>query len=856
MTLPFTISRWAQAAPLRGLRVLARIALAALAPIGIAASLTSISHAAPDVTLNPSADNHFEWGINDNNYGTADSLHFRQYTTNNRDYFAYIRFDLSAITKPITDVTLRLQQKSGATITSGRIRVLGLDDVAGNTAQNWEENVIKPSTLGGEFTAPASTLTTSESPFYTNRVTSFDGDVPGITEEITSDTATLEIVKVSGKPLTDWLEARRLNGGLATLIVDLPGAQGAEYYLHSRETLTAGTAPELQIYTTPTLKVWPLGDSITYGAGFAGGYRETLYTNLAARGIPIKLVGTATGNASAPLTTADQTHHDGHSGYAIDDAVNIDDGAPRSSIYDGVESWHLSIDTPDVILLMIGINDLNTGYQVGTAADRLNLLITRLFGYFPDTRILVASLPAAQQVNSFRHGATNDIAVAVNNYNAGMLSVVAAHRAQGRKIERVDMHSKLALSDLGDGLHPNAGGYVKLGNAWADAIVEAPAANPSQVRVFLQGGQSNADGRADATGQPSYPDIDFYYNTNHIHDVGVVEKLTTLFPGASRDRNLGPEISFGRRLADILGCDANHTRLAIIKHAEGGTSLYSNWKAGGNATTTGDGAEYVTFQQTVANGMAALANKYPNAQITLEGMIWMQGETDAQNGQGSGYFNNLTNFITDVRATIKPGLPFVIGRLSNNQAAWLERQEGAPGPTGLALVQAAQDAVAAADPRVGMVNTDDFGVNPPNDDIHFNMAGELALGNGFADQTAYLLWTTSQLTPAQIDAGMGEPDQDPDGDGTVNSGEFVIGSSVSVPNPVFKTGIETTGTNSFNLSFPSYPNRLYQVETSTNLADGSWSVVSASASGSNGIMIVPVTKSANAVFYRVGAKLP
>ncbi|MCX6896675.1 MAG: GDSL-type esterase/lipase family protein [Verrucomicrobia bacterium] len=819
----------------------------------LALSLASIGHAY--ITLNPVADTSFEWGINDNNYGTTDGLHLRQYTSNNRDYFAYIRFDLSSITNPITDATFRVQQQSGATINSGRIRVLGLDNLAGNTAQNWGETAIKPSTLGGEFTFPASALTNGVSPFYTNRVTSFDGDVAGITEEITSDAATLEIVKVSGQPLVRWLENRRTNGGLATLIVDIPAGQGVEYYLHSRETATNGAAPELQIFTNATVKVWPLGDSITYGANVAGGYRETLYSNLTARGYSIKLIGTSTGNASTLLSNADQAHHDGHSGYSITNAVNIDDGAFRAGIYEGVESWHSSIDVPDVILLMIGINDLNTGYQVDTAADRLDLLVNRLFGYFPNTRILVASLSDAQQVNSYRHGATNDIAAAVSNYNAGMLSVVAAHRAMGQKIERVDMHSKLTLADLADGLHPNAGGYVKMGNVWADAIGEAPAVNATRIRVFLQGGQSNADGRAGATEQPSYPDIDFYYNVNHIHDVGVVERLTTLFPRASRDRNLGPEITFGRRLADILGCDTNNTRLAIIKHAEGATSLYSNWKAGGNVTTTGDGAEYVTFQQTVANGMAALSNKYPNAAIAIEGMIWMQGETDAQAGHGAEYFGNLTNFIADVRATIKPNLPFVIGRLSNNQSNYLDRTTGATGVLGLGLVQNAQTVVDAADHRVGIVNTDDLGVNDPNDDIHFNTTSQLELGRRFAYETAYLVSVTSQLSLAQINAGLGEPNQDPDGDGIINSKEFIIGSDVSVSNPMFMLGLETGDTNSFSLSHPLYSNRLYQVEARTNLTDGIWSIVTTTASGSNGIMNLPVRISTDAAFYRVRAIL-
>lgn len=215
--------------------------------------------------------------------------------------------------------------------------------------------------------------------------------------------------------------------------------------------------------------IWPLGDSITYGAGHDGGYRETLYTNLMARGYSFKLIGTLDSNSTKLLTAAGQSHHDGHSGYTIANAVDID-GKPRSGLYEQLESWHRSIEKPDSILLLIGINDLNTGYKPDTAPERLDLLVTRLFGYYPRTRILVASLPDADQGNLHRHGATNDLAAAVSHYNAGIVSIVAKHRAMGHAISLVDFHAALTLADLQDGLHPSAEGYVKMGDIWADAL--------------------------------------------------------------------------------------------------------------------------------------------------------------------------------------------------------------------------------------------------------------------------------------------------------------------------------------------------------------------------------------------------
>ena len=211
--------------------------------------------------------------------------------------------------------------------------------------------------------------------------------------------------------------------------------------------------------------IWPLGDSITHGA-----YRDALFTNLTAKGYSFKFVGTLTSNDSERLSAAGQTHHDGHSGWAIANAVDIG-GKHRPGLYQGLESWHQSIKNPAIILLMIGINDLNTGYKIDTAPERLNLLVNRLFYYYPHARILVATLPDADPTNHHRHGATNDLAAAVSHYNAGIVSIVAKHEAMGQNITLVNMHEILTLADLQDELHPNPEGYVKMGDKWADAIV-------------------------------------------------------------------------------------------------------------------------------------------------------------------------------------------------------------------------------------------------------------------------------------------------------------------------------------------------------------------------------------------------
>lgn len=243
----------------------------------------------------------------------------------------------------------------------------------------------------------------------------------------------------------------------------------------------------------------------------------------------------------------------------------------------------------------------------------------------------------------------------------------------------------------------------------------------TRVHVFLQGGQSNSEGRADPAGLPTSPvnlqgyqsDVDFYYRN----------VLSTLHPATSSGTTFGPEITCGRRLVDLLKPDA-FSRVAIIKYSQGGTSLYSDWKAGGTATTAGDGPQYVSFQSMVASGLAALASAYPSAEITIEGMTWMQGESDVPTASAA-YNANLTAFIADVRLTYNlPSLPFVVARLSASQT-------GAGNVTLLNVVRQAQVDVAAADRWTGWVNTDSFGLK--SDYLHFDAAGQQSLGYAFAE---------------------------------------------------------------------------------------------------------------------------
>lgn len=373
-----------------------------------------------------------------------------------------------------------------------------------------------------------------------------------------------------------------------------------------------------------------------------------------------------------------------------------------------------------------------------------------------------------------------------------------------------------------------------------------PDVTVTHVHVILQGGQSNSEGRADPTQLPASPvdlqgyqdDVDFYY----------LGSLSTLHPATTSGTQFGPEITCGRHLVDLMQPDASN-RVAIIKYSQGGTSLYSDWKAGGDATTTGDGTLYVNFQNMVANGLAALAAAYPEAEITIEGMIWMQGESDVPSASAE-YYTNLKSFIADVRLTYAlPDLPFIVGRLSASQT-------GAGDVALLNVVRQAQTDVAAEDAWTGLVDTDGFSLK--TDNLHFDASGQQDLGNAFAEQLLYLKGLEGVFTSAEIAVGAMEPEADPDGDGMNNWDEYLAGTDAADSGSVLAlTEAPVPAGNTYVVRWSSVAGRVYAVERSTNLSADVFAPIIENLSAAPPLNVYTDTPPASsALFYRVRADRP
>ena len=235
------------------------------------------------------------------------------------------------------------------------------------------------------------------------------------------------------------------------------------------------------------------------------------------------------------------------------------------------------------------------------------------------------------------------------------------------------------------------------------------------------GGQSNMEGWQDLSGFPTdvqspITSVPFYTgNTSS----PVANTLTHIQGNTSQVSRTGPELAFAHALTD-----ATSSPFAIIKYARGATSLYNDWAAGGDATTTGDATQYVNFQNTVTSGLAAMQAAQPSETFQIGGFLWTQGERDANHGQTTAQYEaNLTNFFNDVRLTYGSDLPIFYSTLSDSQTTLSAAQR--------ANIVNAQVNVEALSPNNHLINTDGFGIQ--GDNVHFNGAGYTALGTAYSD---------------------------------------------------------------------------------------------------------------------------
>ena len=196
----------------------------------------------------------------------------------------------------------------------------------------------------------------------------------------------------------------------------------------------------------PVLRIMPLGDSITYGGGAAGGYRAPLYQLLTNAGHNVNFIGTQTGNGAASLPDPD------HEGYP---------GATITNIYLNLSNIFRAVAEPDIVLLLLGVNDFLQQNDTARATNRLETLVVRMATNWPNAKIVVASLTEVSEPRN---------TLIQTTFNAFLPGICARQRALGRQVYFTDMHGAVPLADMPDQLHPNQLGYRKMATNWFAAV--------------------------------------------------------------------------------------------------------------------------------------------------------------------------------------------------------------------------------------------------------------------------------------------------------------------------------------------------------------------------------------------------
>lgn len=217
-----------------------------------------------------------------------------------------------------------------------------------------------------------------------------------------------------------------------------------------------------------TLKIHPIGDSITRGTkGYT--YRQYLKALLKNINVPVNFVGQCTHAADAGSSWTNyqelynilegDVEHDGWGGVRID---QLTDMTYNTRGYPKITIEKMVTDNPaDIILLMIGTNDIISAYQLSTAPVRLDTIITRILRSTSSHLIVSSITPTPLPITNGK----------IQTLNSAIPGIVESHQLKGKNISYIDINAMMVNSDISDdSYHPNSQGYEKIGTGFFQAI--------------------------------------------------------------------------------------------------------------------------------------------------------------------------------------------------------------------------------------------------------------------------------------------------------------------------------------------------------------------------------------------------
>lgn len=216
------------------------------------------------------------------------------------------------------------------------------------------------------------------------------------------------------------------------------------------------------------IRIMPIGDSITFGLGEDGGYRKYLDYTLRTKGIDFDMVGPEGKNNDSFNYNGQYCQYDGnhagYSGFTIKQQYPIPSWGENGLLERLQKKDAVKQAQPDVVLLIIGTNDMTANRNLNDCEKDLHTLIDYILGDLSeDGVIFMGSIPefTAYGGNPQR----------VGNYNSTVKKVAESY---GDNVRFADIHGCLnGMADMSsDNLHPSGAGYEKMGKFWAETIEE------------------------------------------------------------------------------------------------------------------------------------------------------------------------------------------------------------------------------------------------------------------------------------------------------------------------------------------------------------------------------------------------
>lgn len=194
-------------------------------------------------------------------------------------------------------------------------------------------------------------------------------------------------------------------------------------------------------------RILPIGDSITQGVGFSGGWRKMLQERLTQEGIAYTFVG-----RTDPRQPMPQPNHEGHPTW---NTAELLEGRP-SERAGTIREW-VTRYRPDTVILMGGTNDSTAtpASQVQMIADILNVN--------PAIKVIVGTILPSKKAGPLLEAETEN--------RKGQVMAVEAFRRTGYQVflaptsEGFDPNSM-----LNDNVHPNKLGYEHMTKVYRDTL--------------------------------------------------------------------------------------------------------------------------------------------------------------------------------------------------------------------------------------------------------------------------------------------------------------------------------------------------------------------------------------------------